>query len=62
MDTTRRYPRSLAEAFPDVRAPAIERPAEPRIGIAGTLVMAVVLVLLCLGVVHVAATAMEAMP
>lgn len=27
MDTTRRYPRTLAEAFPSDRAPAIERPA-----------------------------------
>ena len=26
-DTTRRYPRSLAEAFPDCRAACIERPA-----------------------------------
>lgn|GEM_PF-2722196 len=25
--TTRRYPRTLAEAFPDVRAAALERPA-----------------------------------
>jgi hypothetical protein len=27
MDTTRRYPRSLAEAFPDERACCIEVPA-----------------------------------
>ena len=26
-DTTRRHPRSLAEAFPDCRAACIERPA-----------------------------------
>lgn len=61
MDTTRRYPRTLAEAFPDVRAPAIERPA-PRIGPAGWLVVSILAVLACAGVAHIVASIWRAAP
>lgn len=49
-DTTRRYPRSLAEAFPDCRAACIERPARThaidRYTNAAALIALVLLVLL----------------
>lgn len=42
--TTRRYPRTLAEAFPDVRAPAIERPRPiPRFDRIAGVALAIVL-------------------
>ena len=38
--TVRRYPRTLAEAFPDIRAHCIEVPAQPRTRI-GDIALAV---------------------
>lgn len=40
--TTRRYPRSLSDAFPDERAPAVERPAQSGYSCAWWLAMAIV--------------------
>ncbi len=62
MDTTRRFPRTTAEAFPCERYAAIERPAPQGLGVFGALLVAVLMVLLALGLVHVLASVWEAMP
>lgn len=52
--TTRRYPRTLAEAFPKDHACAVEH-YRPPMGRAGDLLRAVVLVLCCIAIPYLAA-------
>ena len=52
--TTRRYARSLSEAFPDVRARAVEH-YRPPMGRLGDFLRAVVLVACCIAIPWLAA-------
>jgi hypothetical protein len=58
--TTRRYPRTLWEAFPDMRTPSIERPAPRDVTNAGhRLIVAVGIVVACATVALIATGVMQ---